>query len=312
MNENEERIAKQIYGAIQESMHQSDRSQQAQQFRVGVSDLGYCSERLRRFLAKEVPDETDMLAAFIGTWIGEGVEHAVFKHLWPDALIQKEIMVRLEGDQGTYLIPGHPDIIEPTEDILIDVKTSNGLEFARRHGFEDRQKKYQRHLYAKTAIEHGWLTENCQVGNLWLDRSAAEKEPLLRLEPYDPQVVEEATQWLDGVIYAWSNEETAAKEPPREMCTACGFYQTCRALDTDVEGLLTAPEVLTAVDVYEEALALERKAKIMKAEVKGALDGIAGSTGTHLVRWVHVAGGEVSYFRGSYEKMSITKLKEAK
>lgn len=312
MNENEERLAKQIYAAVQESMHQSDRSQQAQQFRVGVSDLGYCSERLRRFLAKQVPDETDMLAAFIGTWIGEGVEHAVFKHLWPNALIQKEILVRLEGDQGIYLIPGHPDIIEPEENILIDVKTANGLEFARRHGFEDLQKKFQRHLYAKTAIEHGWLTEDCLVGNLWLDRSASEKEPLLRLEPYDPAVVVEATEWLDQVIYSWSNEEVAAKEPPREMCTACGFYQDCRVLDTDVEGLLTAPEVLTAVEIYDEALGMERAAKKMKAEVKGLLDGIAGSTGTHLVRWVHVGPAEVAYTRSGYEKMSITKLKEAK
>jgi hypothetical protein len=312
MNENEERLAKQIYGAIQESMHQSDRSQQAQQFRVGVSDLGYCSERLRRFLAKETPDETDMLAAFIGTWIGEGVEHAVIKHLWPDAIIQEDIMVSLVGDQGTYLIPGHPDIISPSENVLIDVKTANGLEFPKRHGFEDVQKKFQRHLYGKAAIEKGWLTEDAQVGNLWLDRSASNKEPYLRLEPYDPQVVEEATQWLDGVIYAWSNNETAAKEPPRELCTACGFYQDCRVLDTDVEGLLKAPEVLTAVEIYDEALGMERAAKKMKAEVKDLLDGISGSTGTHLVRWVHVGPAEVAYTRGGYEKMSITKLKEAK
>lgn len=312
MNENEERLAKSIYGALQESMHSSDRSQQAQQFRVGVSDLGYCSERLRRFLAKQTPDETDMLAAFIGTWMGEGVERAVVRHLWPDAIIQQDVLISLEGDQGTYMIPGHPDIICPSENILIDVKTSNGLEFVRRHGFEDTQKRYQRHLYGKAAIEKGWLTEDAQVGNLWLDRSASEKGAYLRLEPYDPQVVAEATEWLDQVIYSWSHEETAAKEPPREMCTACGFYQDCRVLDTDVEGLLTAPEVLTAVDIYDEALEMERQAKRMKNEAKDALAGVAGSTGTHLVRWVSVAGGEVSYFRGDYDKISITKLKEAK
>lgn len=312
MNETEERLGKQIYAAIQESMHSSDRSQQAQQFRVGVSDLGYCSERLRRFLAKQTPDETDMLAAFIGTWMGEGVERAVVRHLWPDAIIQEDLLISLSGDQGTYIIPGHPDIIVPSENVMIDVKTANGLEFVRRHGFEDVQKRYQRHLYGMAAIEKGWLTPEAQVGNLWLDRSASEKEPYLRLEPFDPQVVAEATQWLDGVIYAWANEEAAAKEPPREMCTACGFYQDCRVLDTDVEGLLTAPEVLTAVEIYDEALGMERQAKKMKAEVKDLLDGISGSTGTHLVRWISVGAAEVSYTRGGYQKMSITKLKEAK
>lgn len=310
MNDREEQIAKQIYGAIQESMHRTDRSAQSQQFRVGISDLGYCSERLRRFLAKQTPDETDMLAAFIGTWVGEGVERAVVHDLWPDALIQTELLVSLTGDQGTYIIPGHPDIIVPSEDLLIDVKTSFGLELARRHGFDDQQKKYQRHCYAKAAIEHGWLTENCQVGNLWLDRSAQEKEAYLRLEPYNAGIVSEATQWLDQVIYDWSNEQTSMKEPPREMCTACGFYQDCRVLDTDVEGLLTAPEVLSAVEIYTTALAMERDAKKMKDQVKDVLNPIAGSTGTHLVRWINVGESEVSYTRGAYRRLSITELKK--
>lgn len=310
MNEREEQIAKQIYGAIQESMHRTDRSAQAQQFRVGISDLGYCSERLRRFLAKQTPDDTDMLAAFIGTWMGEGVERAVVQELWPDAIIQSEVVVRLEGDQGTYLVPGHPDIIVPSENLMIDVKTAFGLEFARRHGFDDVQKKYQRHCYAKTAIEHGWLTEDAMVGNLWLDRSAQEKEALLRLEPYNPDVVVEATHWLDQVIYSWSHDEVAAKEPPREMCTACGFYQDCRVLDTDVEGLLTAPEVLSAVEIYDTALQMERDAKQMKAQVKGVLDPISGSTGTHLVRWLNVGPSEVSYTRSGYRRLQITELKK--
>lgn len=310
MNEREEHVAKQIYGAIQESMHRTDRSAQAQQFRIGISDLGYCSERLRRFLAKQTPDDTDMLAAFIGTWVGEGVERAVVHELWPDAMIQSELLVRLEGDQGTYLVPGHPDIIVPSENLMIDCKTAFGLELARRHGFDDVQKKYQRHCYAKAAIEHGWLTEDCHVGNLWLDRSAQEKEALLRLEPYDPGVVVEATQWLDQVIYSWSHEEVAAKEPPREMCTACGFYQDCRVRDTDVEGLLTAPEVLSAVEIYNEALRMERDAKQMKAQVKGVLNPISGSTGTHLVRWLNVGPSEVSYTRSGYRRLQITELKK--
>jgi hypothetical protein len=308
MDEREQGIATTLYSAMMESMHQSDRSAQAQKFRVGASDLGYCSERLRRFLAREVPDETDMLAAWIGTWLGEGLEQSVLGR-WPGAMIQSEVEVRLRGDQGEYVIPGHPDIIHPDEDILLDAKTAFGLEFPRRNGFDDRQKKYQRHLYAYAAIEKGWLTPNCSVGNVWIDRSAQDKELHVRLEPFDPNVVDEATLWLDEVIYNWQHGTTAPKEPPREMCTACGFFADCRGGDTDVEGLLTAPEVLTALDVYQEGLAMEKKAKQLKAQAKDVLSGVEGTTGEYAVRWVKVGGTEVSYFRGGYEKLNITKMK---
>lgn len=311
MDEREQALATSMYAAMQESMHKSDRSAQAQEFRVGVSDLGYCSERLRRFLARQVPDETDMLAAWIGTWLGEGLEFSL-KAAWPNVLTQASVEVRLNGDQGTYVIPGHPDIILPTEDILLDCKTAFGLEFPKRTGFDDRQKKYQRHMYAHAAIERGWLTPDCTVGNVWIDRSAQDKELLVRLEPFDPNVIDEATLWLDEVVYNWRHETVAPKEPPREMCTACGFYTDCRGGDTDAEGLLTAPEVVTALDLYREGAAAEKHGKQMKGQALDVLRGVEGSTGEYTIRWVKVGGAEVSYYRNPYEKLSITKQPPAK
>lgn len=312
MNEEETALATSIYDALMDSMRESDRSKQAQQFRVGVSDLGFCSERLRRFLAREEEGDTDMLAAFIGTWVGTGVEEAVAKK-FPGAITQAEVVIELQGDQGTYSIPGHPDIILPDQNILLDGKTSNGLEVARRSGFEDQQKRFQRHLYGIAAVRAGYLTEDAQVGNVWVDRSGADHEVYVALEPLDMNVEHEAAQWLDSVIYAWQNNEPAQKEPPREMCrVACGFYEECRGFDTDAEGLLTAPEVLSAIDMQIEASALEKRAKQLKAQAKDALTGVAGSTGEYVVRWVKVGGTQIEFYRSGYERLSITPLKKKK
>lgn len=313
MDDLERELAESIYTAAQESMHRSDRSAQAQKFRMGVSDLGFCSERVRRSLAREVPKEIDMLPAFVGTWLGEGIERAV-KAQHPDAIIQSEIEIALHGEQGEYLVPGHPDIILPSKRVLLDVKSVLGLEYVRRDGFNDQSKKFQRHLYGIAAWEAGFFGDcemsEVRVGNLWIDRSAQEREFHVALEPLSGAVRTEATQWLDDVVYAWQNGEEARKEPPREMCAkACGFFEVCRQFDTDAEGLLTDPEVVNATEMYAEALALERQAKKLKDEAKGALVGVAGTTGQYIVRWVSISGTEVSYYRRGYDKMSITKVK---
>lgn len=313
MNEIEEALATDIYAALMDSMRESDRSKQAQQFRVGVSDLGFCSERLRRFLDRQEEGETDMLAAFIGTWVGTGVEEAVAKK-FPGAITQAELVIELQGDQGSYSIPGHPDIILPDQNILLDGKTTNGLEMAKRSGMDDQQKRFQRHLYGIAAVEAGYLdAEGAQVGNIWVDRSGADHSLYVAIEPLDFNVQHEAAQWLDSVIYAWQNSETAHKEPPREMCrVACGFYEECRGMDTDVEGLLTAPTVLSAVDMQIEAAALEKKAKQLKAQAKDALAGVEGSTGEYVVRWIKVGGSHIDFYRSGYERLSITPLKKGK
>lgn len=315
MEDHERQIADAIYAAMMESMHESDRSAQAKRFRVGVSDLGYCSERLRRFLDRQVPDEVDMLPAFHGTWLGEGLEQAV-KMARPDAIIQAEAPLTLQGEQGTYVIPGHPDIIFP-EGILLDAKAPNGLEAARRDGMADQQKRFQRHAYGWAAWNFGLFDddvapEDILVGNVWIDRSARERGLLVKTEPLDPAVIDEATQWLDEVVYAWQHGEEARKEPAREVCRkTCGFFRECRAYDTDVQGLLTDPAVLAAVDMNLEATDLTRRAKNLKEEAKDILDGVAGSTGKHLVRWVNVPASTVSYQRRAYQKLSVTKAKDS-
>ena len=75
--------------------------------------------------------------------------------------------------------------------------------------------------------------------------------------------------------------------------------------DTDVEGLLTDDEVLTAIDMYRQAGDLERTARKLKDEAKSTLTGVSGSTGKFTVRWVQVNESQVSYTRQAYERLDV-------
>jgi hypothetical protein len=149
-----------------------------------------------------------------------------------------------------------------------------------------------------------------QTANVWIDRSGQAKEFHVHLDTYSPEIVEEATRWLDDVAYALMHDETAQKEPPRTWCEkVCGHFADCRGLDTDVEGLITDPSLLTAVDIYNEGTELEKLGKRMKDEAKATLAGVRGSTGEFSVRWTKVGPSEVSFTRGAHERLNIQRVK---
>lgn len=309
MDAREQALATDIYAAIQTAANHTDRGEQARSFRAGVSDLGYCSERLRRMLDRQVPDETDMLLAWIGTALGDALEDAVVA-AFPGAIKQAETTTTLLGDTRTYDVLGHPDLILPEEGILLDGKTSYGLALARRLG-ADRQKQFQRHCYAAGAHDAGLFGDRplseVMVGNVWLDRSGVQRGVHVDLEPFNDAVLHEAAMWLDEVVNAFIEGRPAEKEPAREVCeTTCGFFKDCRAFDTDVTGLLTDPEHLAAVDLYLEGKQLSKTGKAHQEEAKSVLRMVGGSTGTHTVRWVHVNGTEQ---RAGYERLDIREVR---
>lgn len=313
-----EDIAKVMYQAVQDTSNFSSRSEQARQFRVGVSDIGFCSERTRRMLDQQVPYDTDVLAAFIGTAVGDYMERAAMR-VWPHAIRQAEVTLTLVGESGReYVLTGHPDLIVPEEGLVIDFKTDYGLTTVERTGPSDQQ-QYQRHGYAKAAYDAGlfpahFRLEDIRVANVWLDRAAIDKRLHCQMEPYDEGWVHGAAAWLDDVVYAYLQGEEARKEPPRDMCAVvCGFFDVCRAYDTDVEGLLTDKVVLNSVEMYREGLDLERKGRKLKDEAKAHLTGIQGSTGQFMVRWTRVNETEVpASVRRGYDKLEVRAIPRGK
>lgn len=310
MSDEEEALAEAIYGAIQAASNYSERSQQSADFRIGISDLGYCSEKVRRMIAGIPEPVTDKLPAFIGTALGDHVEQALVD-MWPDVIRQAEVSLTLIGDGGTYVLTGHPDLIRK-DGLVIDVKSTRGLSKPRRMG-PSQQQQFQRHGYGLAAFEAGLFNpdvgiEDVRVANVWMDRAGDDRELYVHMEPLSLDVIEQAAFWVDDLVYSYRNGIEARKEPPREVCAkTCGHFETCRALDTDVEGLLTDEGVLVAVDMYREGLALERQAKKLKDEAKASLSGITGSTGKFTVRWVHVNESEVRFTRNAYERLDIRK-----
>jgi hypothetical protein len=190
------------------------------------------------------------------------------------------------------------------------MKTDFGLDSVRRSGPSDQQ-QYQRHCYAKAAHEaglfEGYSLDEVLVANVWIDRGAVDKDLHVDLEPYDPEWVRKAGIWLDDVVYAYVNEQEARKEPPREMCrVVCGFFSTCRAYDSDVEGLLTAPEVIDAAAMYREGLDLEKAGKRLKDQAKVHLVGMEGYTRDFQIRWTHVNESIIpEQHRRAYDKIEV-------
>lgn len=314
MTEDEARIATAFYEAVQKFTTNTARGQQAREFRVGISDLGYCSERVRRMLDQQVPADNDMLKAFIGTALGDHIEMAVEQEYDGAVLRQAEVSITLVGEERTYEVPGHPDLILPDEGIMIDAKSSDGLSLARRLG-ADQQKQFQRHGYGLGAWNAGLFgdrpLDEVQVGNVWIDRSGDEQELHVELEPFDMSIVESAGRWLDSVVYAYLNGEEAQKEPARQVCAVtCGFFDICRGWETDVSGLIEDPEIVEAIAMYVEGLDLEKQGRRLKDGAKSALKGINGSTGTHLLRWTTVNETLVpEHTRRGYEKIDLRPVK---
>ncbi len=306
MSEEEQTLAEQVYEAIQRSSNYSERSQQSADFRIGISDLGFCSELVRRMLAGIPEPVTDKTAAFIGTALGDHIEQA-YCAMHPGAIRQAEVSLTLQGDGGVYTLTGHPDIIDPSG-VIVDVKTTLGLSIVRRNG-PSLQQQFQRHCYALAAFEmydEGVTLDDVRVANVWFDRAGDETFPYVHMEPFNPEVVGQAGMFIDDLVYAYLHDDAARKEPPREVCAkVCGHFADCRALDTDVEGLLTAPDIITAVDLYREGLALEKQGAKMKDQAKAALIDVSGSTGKFTVRWVHVNGSHVEFDRKPSERLDI-------
>lgn len=321
LTEWEKALADDFYAAIQDWSKQTDRSQQQASFRVGVSDLGFCSEKVRRMLLREEPtSDPDKLAAFLGTWIGAGVEQAVLAKYGDQVVLQSEVSVLLETDEGDFTITGHPDMIFPEMGLLLDNKSVNriGSVSSYSHFEENQQQRFQRNIYGYAAWQAGmfpgFALEDVKVGNVWIDRSGEDHELFVRLEHLDLSVVESAKQWLSEVVYAYKHDIEARKEPPRNFCENwCEFYETCRKFDTDATGLIEDPEVFRAIDLYERGKELEREGAKLKSIAKNKMVGVEGSTGTHIVRWVHVEPSVVpESVRKGHDRLMLTKIKESK
>lgn len=221
-----------------------------------------------------------------------------------------------------------------------DLKSKDKLDFIKKYG-PSKQQVFQLTGYAdaltKTLLlmdpETGKVTADAEVGvpmqdengvetgemvldaskPIWLtdvyfDRSGAQHEAYSFGWWFDPAVLLEIDDWIHDLKYAVVNNLEGSKDKPREWCWSwCEYATLCRGNDTDAEGLIEDPEILSAINSYAAAQKAETQAKKDKEIAKLALPGtLSGTTGTHTVRWVEVGPTEIKGFtRAGHRKLDI-------
>lgn len=301
------KVEEALFGLIDEAMDGSARSLYAQGKKVGVSDIGGCREYVRRLISDmEFSDpRKNFMAAFMGTAFGDHFEKAYLtRH--PNAIVQADVVVPIELDGFEFRLPGHPDIIDPDLNTLIDGKTKDGLAVVRKTG-GDMQHKMQVTLYGYACVKAGLLKPNPTLALAYYDRAGVEQKPFIVEWEWDQSILDAAIEWLNDVVYALMQGEEAPKDKPRDWCWSyCPFASACRGGDTDVEGLIEDEEIVTATELYKDALARERQAKKDKDTAKGVLLGISGRTKNWVVRWIHINESEIKAgTRRAYDKIDI-------
>ena len=218
-----------IGAALSAHADNSERSQQAAEGRLGPSDLGFC--RQKAALMTKGVQQTDSpplrWAASVGTALHNYIE-GILAETYPDWLLGSihNLNVTAKFPSGAE-ISGHPDIVIPSDNVVLDIKTVDGFATIKREGTSQNH-KYQRHTYAMGCIQAGLFDETkpVYVGNLYFDRSGKEQQPLLKLEEFDPSLTDQIDAWITDVIYAVQHNEDASRDLPAAICERIRSHYT--------------------------------------------------------------------------------------
>ena len=304
-----------ITAAIRSYSDSSDRSVQSDNGILGPSDIGFCRQKavlMTRGVA--ATDSTPIMPAAIGTAIHNYTEAAI-KEMFPTWLVGSLDKIRVTAvlPSGAE-ISGHPDIIIPEDNVLLDLKTKDGLAWAKREG-ASQSNKYQRHLYVLGAINSGLLdkTRPIYVGNAFLDRSGKEELLITDVAEYDPTLTDEIDGWVTDVIYAVKNKEDASRDLPSAVCEKiCSHFTACRGGMQMNEGgeQIENPELVAAITMYVEGRDMAKQAEQMKKEASAMLHGVNGATDSWQVRWVDIQPSTVESFeKQGYSRLDIRKVR---
>lgn len=291
------------------------RTQQSAAGLLGPSDLGFC-RAAAVFKIRQTPpsDWKSTRAADWGSALHEWVEDAL-RTAYPDWIIEADkVTATYRTSARTFEVSGTPDIIVPSMNAVLDIKTVDGYSYVKREGASQNH-RYQRYTYAKGAAEMGILdgSKPLYVGNVYLDRSAREKHvyvgPIVEAEVW---LEDEIGQWLEDIVYAIETGEAPSQDIAAPVCAQiCEFFSICRGHLPDQDAdLIEDPALITAAQMYAEASAAEKEAKKMKDEAKAMLDGHSGLAGNLQVRWTNVPDSNVpGYTRRGYSRLDVVPVR---
>jgi hypothetical protein len=328
MDKREQAMADNIYRVLERAAHDTPRSQQTKEHKLGVSDLGMCREYVKHMVIQspQVEPERSMLPAMIGSAWDEYVKPAICgpvveevsgegwagKRTANGYLVDVWMQITLPSGKT---VEGTCDALNPATNTLVDFKTVNGLTYVRREGASVQQ-QFQRRIYTFGAIQHGLLdgTKDVFCGNVWWDRSAVETKPVVQLEEYGDWMMDEVDAYLGDVDYAVMHNEEAGKDKPLTFCMDyCPFFQVCRAEDlTHDGGIVDDPDgqIESFAALYNEGAGLIKQGKQMQDEAKATLKGVNGATANFTITTTHIPGADVpGYQRAGYDRLTIRPIR---
>jgi hypothetical protein len=291
------------------------RSLQSAEGRLGPSDIGFCREKARLMTVGVAPtDNVPIWSAQVGTAV-HGYLEGVIKDRHPDWLVEQQITATL--DNGAE-VTGTADIIAPDLNAVLDWKTVNGTSSVKKYG-PSQNHRFQRHLYALGAVQAGLLDGSKPVwmGNVYLDRSGSDPQPVVDLSEFDPTLTPEIVAWVDDVVYAVQHQQQAQRDVAPSVCERiCDRFTACRGGMLPVsEGgeWIEDEDAVKAIGLFIEAKQMEKEARKMRAEAQAHLVGVNGRTKDFQVRWVSVGPSDVPGFtRAGYERLDVIPVKEGK
>jgi hypothetical protein len=309
-----ETIGKMIDTALDMKSANRPRTQQSRAGWLGPSDLGFC-RALAVLKVKQTPpsDVKKMRAADWGTALHEWIEDAV-KTAFPTWVTEeRSVTATYSIGKRVFKVTGTPDIIVPEWNAILDLKGVDGFQYVKRNGASQNH-KFQRHTYAKGAVESGLLNgdEPVYVGNVYFDRSARENNIYVgEIVETEPWLDDEIARWLEDVAYAVEQGDDGHQDIAPAVCAQiCEFFSVCRGHLPDEDAtLITDPGLIDAARMYDEGKALEKQAKKMKSEAQTLLWGHSGLAGDFQVRWTTVAESDVPGFhRSGYTRLDVVRV----
>ena len=188
---------------------QRDRSKQVE---IGPSSLGGCARRVWHDLKQtEKVNETEKLAAILGTFIHSGLDKAIRRN----DPFEDNFLIEIEVAHGD--LKGHCDLFIKDIGLVLDWKTitKSGLRY-----FGSQQQRYQIHTYGWLLEKNGYEVK--EVSLVGIPRDGKMKDIAILREPYDPAVAEEGIAWLQNIKDLVANNSPAPK--PEKFARFCADY----------------------------------------------------------------------------------------
>ena len=205
-------ITKMLSGALAGHDNQRDRSQQKD---IGPSAIGDCRRRVFMQITNAPKvNETDSLAAILGTFIHSGVAEAIKREdpFNDNFLIEQEFSI--EG------LRGHVDLYIKDRKQVVDWKTTKvkSLRY-----FPSDQQKMQVQVYGYLLEQNGYSVE--KVTLVAIARDGTSEDIREHTEPYDEQTALEGLKWLAEVQDAALNNQPPEPEKNASFCRSwCDYY----------------------------------------------------------------------------------------